>query len=191
MIGGTLALDLSTVTGWAYGEPGSTPAPFSLQIAAGDKACQHISGTVKLGDGSKDNAVRCIHYTNFLKDLFKRFEPTRVVYESPIIWGGKTAIDTARILMSLAVFTEVECNIAGIGPEHCYEANLTDIRMHFIGCAPKNKKSKPLVMARCDELGWFYADNNEADALALLDRHLFWMQTQGILPVKNETIIDF
>lgn len=190
MIGGTLALDLSTVTGWAYAKPGSTPAPFSLQIAANHPTQKHLSGRVKLGDGSKDNGVRGMHFEIYLRDLFKEYKPSRVVYESPILWNGKTAIDTARILMGLAYQTEIECHRYGVGPTHCYEANLTDIRMYFIGCAPKKGKSKPLVMARCRELDWYYIDDNAADALALLDYHLYWMDKNGLLPMPEQPI-DF
>ena len=190
MIGGTLALDLSTVTGWAYAKPGSTPAPFSLQIAANHPIQQHISGRIKLGDGSKDNGVRGLHFENFLTDLFKEYKPSRVVFESPILWKGKTSVDVARILMGLAVITEMECIKAGIGPDHCYESNLTDIRMYFIGCSPKGKKAKPLVMRRCDELGWHYIDDNASDALALLDFQLYWMDKHNLLPVAEQPI-DF
>ena len=164
--GRVLALDLATVTGWAYGCPGSNPK------------CGHI----RFG---KPNSTRATTYRAFRAWLSAMTEgafpdlppPDLVVYESPAIpsfMGGRTNIETTRLLFGLAEHLE----------EFCYsrfelrEATVSQVRSHFIGSNMKAKIAKPLTLERCQDFGWEVATTDEADAAALWDYTCCWLNPQ-------------
>lgn len=112
-------------------------------------------------------------------------EPEHVVYESPILRPGEIehnskgraflkVRDTAqklRKMYGLPFELETECWIAGIP---CREANIGTVRANFLmGPVPRESKACKIavkVMAR--RRGWNVLDDNEADALAVLDYEL-------------------
>ena len=94
--------------------------------------------------------------------------------------GGKTNIDTTRLLFGLAEHLE----------EWCYErvelrqATVSQVRAHFIGSNMKAKIAKPLTLERCRDIGWVVETTDEADAAALwsyqcalLNPQLAWRHT--------------
>jgi hypothetical protein len=116
--GRVLALDLATTTGWAYGCPGSNPQ------------CGHIRFT-KPGS-SRAQTYRA--FRNWLDEAWGQREeiPDLIAYESPAvpsIMGGKTNIDTTRMLVGLAEHVEEWA----YGKAELREATTSQVRCHFLG----------------------------------------------------------
>ncbi len=150
---GSLALDLSTRTGWAFGRPGATP----------------IHGVWKLGNMS-DLGRLCSCLANSLEDAIAVHQPRRVVFEGPVVKQQTTA----RMLMYLCGVVEL------ISYEHsvrCYEQDVGTVRKAVLGrgrftrvredgkCVSDNKAQ---AIAWCRAQGWTPEDDNAADALVLL-----------------------
>ena len=149
--GNVLALDLATVTGWAYGRPGEVPIFGHLRFVS--------QGTSRAG------LYRA--FRSWL-DRGDGYQPDLIVYESsavPSIMAGKTNIDTIKTLIGLAehleewAYNRVELR----------EASVSQVRSHFIGRNMKANIAKPMTMERCKELGWNVENHDDADACALWD----------------------
>jgi len=149
--GAILALDIATRTGWAYGKPGELP----------------LSGSERLAPAGSSNGAVGRGLLRWLTDFTKVNAVAALYIEAPMnpqIMGGKTTFGTARMLIGLCFLAETVAEARGI--YFIREANVQDVRKHFLGKArPKDKKRE--VMARCKALGWDHTDDNEADALAL------------------------
>lgn len=159
-----LALDLASVTGVAFGRAGETPLSLSHRIA-------------EPGAGVGEFLDR---YSDWLADLITEHGPAVIVFEAPLIWSGKTALDTARKLIGLAGDTE---RIAYRRQIKCREANGAQVTKFFTGRgsfpapdAAKTQAQKRLarklakkraVIDQCKALGWHAEDDNAADALAV------------------------
>jgi hypothetical protein len=161
--GRVLALDLATTTGWAHGAPGSAPA------------CGHIRFT-------KQGSTRAQTYRVFRKWLDDEWGvrdhiPEVIVYESPAVpsfLGGRTNIETTRLLFGLAEHLEEWC----YGKTELHEATTSQVRCHFLGQNLKAKIAKPLTLERCRDFGWEVATEDEADAAALWDYTQCWLNPQ-------------
>lgn len=145
-----LALDAATKTGWA-------------RWKNGDRA----SGIKVLPSTGPDIGRFCGEYADWLVDLLTIDPVDVVVFEVPLNIKGKTAIDTARKLMGLAVVIEVVCWKMQI---RCLEQNVQQVRQHFVGRGNlPSAQAKAAVIEECRRRGWKARDDNEADAHALLD----------------------
>jgi hypothetical protein len=157
--GAVLALDLATVTGFAYGAPGTAPTFGSYRFAP-------------------KGASRSLAYRAFRQwlEMFTHLHKTDiVVYESPAVpsfMAGKTNIDTIKLLIGLAEHLE----------EWAYdrielrEASVSQVRAHFIGQNLKSAIAKPMTLDRCIQLGWKVESTDEADACALWDYQCSWLR---------------
>lgn len=196
MIGGVLALDVATVTGWAYGPPGSIPAPSQLEISGGAEIPQHTSGWKRLSGASTAQVRKFAGIKELLLENISLFKPSLVVFEKPYVGirknkkTGKITADqkTPKLLLGLAAIIELVCDENGI---RCFEANNAEARKYFCGKGGgKRDELKRLVEMRCAELGWKYDNDDEADALGLLDFTLYCLQKRGSLPQPIETSAD-
>ena len=144
-----LALDLATVTGWAYGEPGNAPEFGSLRFAKPGAPHGEVYRGMRawLNDWITDSSL--------------------IVYESPAaasVMMGKTNLDTLRLLIGLCEHVEELC----YGRIDLREARVSDVRAHFIGTNKiKRADAKVATIDRCLRLGWKVDNDNEADACAL------------------------
>jgi len=149
--GAILALDLASVTGWAYGKPDAVPT-------FGHKRFVNPGGS------------RAAAYRTFRLwlDLFCSSHKTDlIVFESPLaaLLHGTTNISTLKVLTGLAEHLE----------EWAYErielreANVAQVRAHFIGGNFKSKIAKAATVERCRVRGWGVETSDEADAVALWD----------------------
>lgn len=155
-----LALDLATVTGWA----GWNGSPTSF-------------GTVKFRG---ETGLAFAAYHSWLVKKINEFTDGEnrpvIVFEKPWV-NASTSQDTARKLMGFAVVTEMvahelECR--------CLEVGTKTVMRHFTGAGGgKRADKKARVIAACLARGLEVCDNNEADALALLDyaAHCFKVKT--------------
>jgi hypothetical protein len=161
--GRVLALDLATVTGWAYGVPGSNPT------------CGHI----RFGKPNSSRATIYRTYRQWLDDTWGQREeiPDIIVYESPAIpsfMGGRTNIETTRLLFGLAEHLEEWC----VGKTDLREATVSQVRCHFLGQNLKAKIAKPMTLERCRDYGWTCETTDESDAAALWDYTCCWLNPQ-------------
>ena len=102
------------------------------------------------------------------------------VFEAPFV-SGKTSQDTARKLLCLAGLTELICHRAGI---RCFETNIKTVTKHFVGrCPPQRAEKKAATLRACRQRGWQPKNDDEADALAVLDYAVHWLRLPVKLPV--------
>lgn len=152
--GTVLALDLATITGWAHGKPGEAPN----------------FGSVQFGKPGTSRAKIYRAFREWLETVWnaRNHQPDLIVFESPAvpsIMGGRTHVDTTKMLFGLSEHLE----------EWAYEkfelreASVSQVRSHFIGGNFKSKIAKPMVMERCVELGWKTETYDQSDACALWD----------------------
>jgi len=115
-------------------------------------------------------------FETWLNGAIGETEPSEIVFEAPILDARRTSLPTARKLYSLCGLTEL---IARKRKIPVSEANLAQIRSHFIGTskAPKDIKNpadrrkwlKAKTIARCHERGFKVTTDDEGDAVAQLD----------------------
>lgn len=165
----TLVLDLATHAGFCVG----------------DDAGVQDHGSFKLPSTGGDIGTFLSHYRYWIIGAIKRWEPDEIVFEMPILGAGMS-LPVLRKLYGLCCLTELICKDFGI---KCGEANLLDIRRHFIGShrAPRELRCKAECKAKscgrcrdtrrawlkeatitmCRKRGFRPSDDNDADALAL------------------------
>lgn len=149
----TLALDLATVTGFALGD------------LAGIK----VSGSRRMPKTGDDLGYFAHAYRTWLTTGLQRHKPARVVFEQPIMRGEGSSLVTLRKLYGLAWQTELTCRDLKIP---CQEVNMSDWRVHFLGKGnvPRKREAvKAAVMQMCRVRGFEFDDDNEAEAIAILD----------------------
>lgn len=165
--GGILALDLATVTGWAYADPAAIAAWARTVIEANGTARQPglISGEESFRSPSR-GAMLARHY-GWLSDMITVYAPRLIVAEAPLP-GGQPSLDNARIAFGLAAQTESVAARHRIG---CRDAQISTVRKHFTGKGkyPTTSAAKAATIDACRLRGWAVRGNNEADALAVLD----------------------
>lgn len=148
-----LALDVATVTGFAFGKVGSIPT----------------SGSVRLKSPDDESGRACRKLGIWLRDQFTLTKPDLVVVEAPLNIGGVISNPaTISLLHRLVGGVETICGPYGV---RCASVNVQTVRRHFIGKGrPPNPKQE--VLERCKQLGWIdktSKDHDRADALALWD----------------------
>lgn len=149
-----VALDLASRTGWAYWKRGfSEPAYGS-----------HLISAARGGDNGPFFKAYADWFVFGLRGV-----ADFVVYELPFT-NARTHQHTAERLFGLAAMTEMLCEEARID---CRKANVQDVRRHFLGPQKlKRKEAKAAVIDQCQLHGWDPQDDDQADALALLDYSL-------------------
>lgn len=164
-----LALDLSKrSTGWAAWQPGWNTARY---------------GHWQLGsEYTSDGGTYCKLHEK-LYELWQVARYEHLFLEDPIsqaALSGHTNIATLRILSGLAAHAESFAEQMRL--RTVMRVNVASWRRHFIGKMPRGTKSKTLkqyAMQRCRDYGFTPRNDDEADALGLLDHacHL-----QGLQP---------
>lgn len=147
-----LALDLASVTGWAFGAPGAVPS----------------HGTIRFASPGASHEAIFAAAGNWIDARCMALEIDIVVWESPLQTSfkrGHTNTNTTTVLYGLPAV--IGAIVYAHGIYDIRKADTRDIRQHFLGCSPKRTKAKSMVKAKCRALGWDVADDNEADALAL------------------------
>jgi crossover junction endodeoxyribonuclease RuvC len=147
-----LALDLASCTGWACG-------------STSEGVLEHSS--YQLPKTGEDVGMFLAYFRKWLESTIARNRPGELIFESPIL-PRKTNIITLRKLYSLAGRTE---EIAYDLHLKCREENIGKICTHFLGRGypAKGEPRKRATMTQCRARGWTVKDDNDADALALLD----------------------
>lgn len=156
-MGGILAIDQATVTGWAWSEPGGAPEWGHKQLG---------------GEGADDGKVGAA-MSVLLEARIAHFKPDWIVYEAPYVPrpSPNAAVppinpQTLRRLLGLAFLIDTIADQHGIG---CREVTTAAFTRYFVGRGkfPSREAKKRATVERCKLLGW-KATSDEADALALL-----------------------
>jgi hypothetical protein len=177
--GGLLALDVATVTGWAYGVPGSRPEWGGFR--AGRRG-------VETGE--------CLHlFQLWLDERVETWRPDWIVFEAPYVprtaptrirtrtgeivatLPAKTPpidIKVLRRLISLCGLVEM---IAWQHQVRCREEASNVICRHFTGHGSWGGRAekKAATQRMCAVYGWSGVTEDEADALAL------WVYAEAVL----------
>jgi hypothetical protein len=159
---GVLALDLATVVGFAIdGHKRNSRG-----------AIIPISGSFRAGppfqDGM-DHGPAFVDLRDRIVDLVTVHTPRYAIFEAPLPFAGGSNVKvhaspaTVRKLFGFCAVAEEVLTRLGV---QVMEANVQDVRRHFCGNA---RAKKPDVQQMCRVLCWPFADDNEADALALWD----------------------
>jgi len=147
-----LALDLATVTGWAFGAPGEQPQ----------------SGVIRFGRGNATHGQIAAEAIAWFIEFLGEMKPTQIVFEQPLppnFTGGHTTLNTALVTMGLPFLMQ---GIAyKLGMFNVAAVRVSDIRNFFIGENMKSEEAKRLTFERCQRLGFEPKDDNASDALAL------------------------
>lgn len=152
-----LALDLATTTGWARSR------------LDGDA---HSSGAFRLkGDYPEEKGAVL---ATWIIDMYRVSPFHHLIYEAPLPvshMGGKTNVNTTQIGFGLPMVAGAIALKLGVKMTRIKKVKPNDVRKHFIGkrSAGSREDTKRAVIMRCRQLGWHPADDNEADALAVLD----------------------
>jgi Holliday junction resolvasome RuvABC endonuclease subunit len=167
MAGGILALDLATRTGWAFAGPAALESwPGSEIEAAAMPTVSVVYGSYRMPKTGPDVGWFLDSFHNWLTGDLEVHQPEMVVFEAPWV-GPKTHQDTARKLMCLAGHCEFVCRRMAI---QYREANNATVRKHFLGTGRGDRRTlKRLAMEACRRRGWDPENDDEADALGLLD----------------------
>lgn len=168
-----LALDIAKLSGWAVGSTESGVESFGTH---------ELPKTESWNLGEYGMAAR----TSFRRMLVQ-VRPDLVVFEAPILRSGKikhrgngkafvASVDTPaklRKIYGLPWELEIECYRTEPSTP-VEEANIGEVRAHFLlGKVPRtSEECKIAVKVMCRRRGWAVRDDNEADALAILDRQL-------------------
>jgi hypothetical protein len=162
-----LALDLATVTGWAIADSRDYPVLVHLQANV-KKPLQPESGVERFS-GAAGQGAFFDSFESWLRKMTYRHEVERLACEQAFI-GPKTHQATGRKLLGMAALAEWHANRIGIP---CEFYNVQSVRKHFVGFTGQRARMKRAVIGACESRGWTVADDNEADALALLDFAMF------------------
>lgn len=139
-----LALDLSTATGWAAGRPDGSPRFGTQRFPGGEDLGRSLQA-----------------FEDWLVGMIAVEQPAVVVFEAPILNGGKTSLATARLLYCLAGLTELVCRKAQV---QCREANLMTVKKFWAG---SGRADKPAMIAAAKRYGFDVRNPDEADAVAV------------------------
>lgn len=154
MSGDILSLDLASTTGWCRGAPGG----------------KVVYGSIKLAPPGASHGEKGASLLRWLTPQLK-IRPALLVFEAPMApsqMAGRTTVSTARVLLGLPFLTETVAYLSGLYGDRVREANVQDVRKHFIGQRTvRGGDPKAVVMRECRRLGFEPRDDNAADAIAL------------------------
>lgn len=152
--GGILALDLSSITGWAVG-------PRRLQI--GDKP---IAGTWHLA--TSDAGALFASFENELEDALILHAPSILVVEAPLPLTAISNTTVWRQQLGLACLAETSAWRHSV---LFREQSAGDMRRAIVGTAQRKKGMtiKDIVGTWVRAQGWHAVDNNAADALLVYE----------------------
>lgn len=168
-----LSLDQSKArTGWAFWKPG-LDLPVVGHFRLGDEYAPFGKVFAKLHE--ELSALHQVH----------GFESVR--YErpaDPAHFDRNTAFEVPFLLIGIAAHINSFC--AALGVRRCEWVNQATWRRHFIGSMKRGTKRvvlKDFVLERCRELGMAPRNDDEGDALGILD---FDLHMAGITPPWRE-----
>lgn len=165
---GVLAIDQATLSGWAWGK--LPVQPLTPLEAMAVKPPKPLSGVKRIGPKGCSIGRFLIEAEAWLNAMIDQHQPAGIIYERAILDPKLTGYDTALKLMGLA--GTIEKVAAQRGISWVRGAQPSSVKKHFCGSGRPGKEG---IKEACLARGWVHQDDNEADALALLDyaAHLY------------------
>lgn len=158
-----LTLDLSpSNTGWAAADADDGPMPTPVEVRAGARRPQWVSGAQRIGRPSCTVGELLHAYDTWLTDRIAVHQPYMIVMEAPIITDSKTHIDTARKQLAMAGHTELVCHRGKI---RCYEQHNGTIKAY---AGHGHAKKEQMIAWAAERLGIRVGSHDEADAVWLM-----------------------
>lgn len=147
-----LAFDTATTTGWAVG----------------DLRGERRWGSFTLPRTGANIGLFLIFAERRIEELVAQHRPKMLAYEAPLLIPR--ADNPEKLQRLLGLVSEVE-KCAERRSLPCEKATLGQIRTHFLGAGYRNQTAdlKARTKVKCRDMGYDVADDNEADAMALLD----------------------
>jgi len=149
--GGILALDLSSRTGWAYGQINArSPEGF---------------GTWFLPTIGGEGARYCA-FENELAAMIETAQPDRMIMEAPLTFQALLGVSNMKTMAQ-------QLTLRGIGYSEAYRASIpcSEVSAEIVRAAILGKGRFPkgtvkdVVVAHCWAQGWKVPDDNSADAV--------------------------
>ena len=137
------ALDLATQTGWAYRSCGL--------VTSGSEGFK-----LKKTDGP---GVRFLKFRSWFRDMLETVKPTKVVYEEVMRWSSGAA---AKCYCGLLAVVQTECEAHEVPYEGVHVGTIKK------SATKKGNATKEQMIQAAKDLGYSPKDDNEADALHLL-----------------------
>lgn len=149
-----LTFDVATHTGWCFGPSDGTPE----------------FGSIRFNKPGDPPVIAWAAAIPWITERVRGWEPDMVILEAPLPpshVGGKTNVNTARMLMGMSAIFETIPHMLGV--PRIREVHVQTVRKFFIGNGRMpSKEAKLATIARCLELGHDVgSDNNKADAVAI------------------------
>jgi Holliday junction resolvasome RuvABC endonuclease subunit len=168
--GGLLALDAARILGWAAADRDAVAA--WPEVIALDGAVGPFEGVVSgrqilVAPGMRAGS-QFLAFERWLEQAISVYRPQMIACEAPLIIGGgsdrkfKTNMDAQR--RGVAMWGVVQLVAARHGLA-THNANNASVKKFFTG----QGRGKAPVLETCRRRGWEPRDDNEADALAVLD----------------------
>ncbi len=156
---GILTLDIASNTGWAHkARPDAAPEFGSV-----------------LFEGNSKNMGRFLwNFRRWQMAIMTRLDPDQVFYESPFV-GNPAAVAK---MYNLAGQVELNCIDHGLSRDQYHPVTSSQWRPRFLdpdfkpttsGRTTKRDQLKAAVIAQCEAFGWSPEDDNQGDALGILD----------------------
>ncbi len=168
----SLALDISTRTGWAFWKPG-LPKPRHGVFEVPKPKRLTMMGVQADEIYTDYRSTSGAFYRHF--EAFCKLEGVqRIVFEAPILinHGGRnqTGIQVAQVQFGLVMLTWLLADQLGIA---CNGERHGTMMKHWVGHGGlRRDEGKLQSVERVKRLGWKSVDDNDADALGLLFLHL-------------------
>ncbi len=172
MQGGVLARDLGCHLGWAYASPAAIASWPKVGFLGKGPLDGVEYGMEFLGEpGLRNASQRYSRFYRFNKAQLELYRPAHVVYERPFNKRQVGHIENIKLQGALDTFFEGHDVPA-------WALEISSIKKHFAG---HGYASKDDVIFVCRRRGWDPADDNVADALAILDFGICMLDQSGIL----------
>jgi len=169
-MGGVLALDIARQLGWAVATADACRRwPRTQLEARGHDWTGVRSGSVTLAQPAASHGRLYAAFADWLADAITVHAPNVVVIEAPLprINGGAEA---ARRSLGLSAVADLVCYRREV---ECFEAANNSVKKTFAGAGRAEKGD---MLRACQARGWDPKDDNEADALALLDHSILLLR---------------
>ena len=158
-VGGVLALDLATVSGFAVGRlPARPVTPMEMAVT---KPPQPISGVKRIGEPGCSLGVFLDQAEQWGRLLFETYRPNGIIIEMPVL-PARTTPSTVRKLMGLFGVFNMLAHRNGV--VWVREAQPSTVKKFICGDGSPGKEN---VMRAISSFGWKYKTDDESDSLAL------------------------
>ncbi len=154
-----LALDLARQAGWAVGAMGG---PAGMPLGSSQPLDRPLSGSFECGRPGDPGGPMFLKLFHFLNRQITSSGCTVMVIEKPILLRR----DSMAKLRKTYGFNAIALAVAAHHGMVVKEVGLQKIKKSFTGIANASKED---MIASCEYRGWTVIDDNEADALALLE----------------------